>query len=282
MRATLAVTLALVAVLGAVSVSAAGSFGATPVDVGDSSSLMDTDATPPNESNASMGAEVSAFMQASAADANGSVDEGMFAAKWNNSTASPEALVNARANALENRLDALERQKQQLMERKDSMSQVAYEAQLTRIAAQINAVETALNGTATRAQNAGVNPERLHELRERAGNLTGPEIAALARNLSAGVGPNGGPPDHARGSGTPPGQANNSTPGDPPGNNGSDVANNTTPGNGSDGGPGAGNGTDGGDGGNGGPGDDGTTTAIDAVDALAHVYDHDARLAART
>lgn len=245
MRTTLAIALAVVAVLGAVSVAAAGplvpastdadatSSANAPAGTGDDAVVDAMAASPPNESNTSMGAEVSAFMQANAADANASVDSGMFASAWNQSNATPATLVNARSNALENRLAALERQKERVLAKQDQLSDVAYKAQLTRLAARIDAIQRAINSTSTRAASAGVNTTRLDALRDHAHNLTGPEVAAIARNLSAGV----GPPDHARNG--PPGQTND-TPGgsdDAPGEGdspgGSDApAGNDTPGGG--------------------------------------------------
>jgi hypothetical protein len=227
MRKTLAIVIAAVAVVGAVSVAAAGplaSSGAGPdatgSDAADGSPVNGdgvgvSDATPPNESNASMGAEVSAFMQANAAEANASVDSGMFASAWNHSNATAEQLVTARANALENRLAALQRQKERLLAKQDQLPEVAYKAQMTRLAARIDAIQRAINATSDRARAAGVNTTRLDTLRSEARNLTGPEIAAIARNLSAGV----GPPPHAGPPGRNGAPGQNGTPGGPPGEN---------------------------------------------------------------
>lgn len=305
MRATLAVSLALIAVFGAVSVAAAGSLApvddASSVDASEAVDVVDAaDRPTPNESNASMGAEVSAFMQASASDANASVDEGMFAAEWNQSNATPDSLVNARANALENRLESLQRQKQQLVENKDNMSDVAYKARMSAIASRISALQQAINSTSDRAKRAGVNSSKLDTLRANAGNLTGPEVAAVARNLSVGV---GGPPDGVPGRGNGPGGhdvggANNSTTGNGQGAHGNGGANNSTTvddpgnetvqgpttgngsgaGNGSDGGPGndGGSGSDGGPGNGGGSGGDdtdGATLKAGPVDVTSSVYD---------
>ncbi|WP_227133512.1 hypothetical protein [Halorubellus salinus] len=229
MRTTLAVSLVLVAVLGAVSVAAAGPLG--PATVGSQAPAVgDTGGTAPNGSNASMGAEVSAFMQASASDANASVDEGMFAAEWNQSNASANALVDKRAKTLESRLNALQNQKERLLAQKDNLSDVAYTARMSALAARIDALQNALNATSDRARMAGVNATRLDELRTNANNLTGPEVAAIARNLSVGVGgPPAGTPGKGPGGAGPPGQ--NETTG-----NGAPTANDSTPGNGTPGG----------------------------------------------
>jgi hypothetical protein len=223
MRPTLPVALALVAVLGAVSVAAAGPLA--PAAGGQQPAVDGADATIPNasnESNASMGAEVSAFMQASASDANASVDEGMFAAEWNRSTASADELVDRRANALESRLGALQNQKERLLAKEDQLSDVAFTARTSALAARIDALENAINSTSARAQRAGVSATRLGELRANASELSGPEVAAIARNLRVGV---GGPPNGTPGSGNGPGGAgppegtpgasNNSTSGPP-------------------------------------------------------------------
>jgi hypothetical protein len=216
MRTTLAVSLALVAVVGAVSVAAAAGSLGPAVQGQEATPVQSVDGSAPNGSNASMGAEVSAFMQASASDANASVDEGMFAAAWNRSNASAADLVEKRTNTLENRLDALQNQKERLLAKKGQLSDVAYTARMSALASRIGALQDAINATSARATDAGVNATRLAELKANASELSGPEVAAIARNLSVGVGPGATARGNGPGGNGPPGQAgtgNNSTPG---------------------------------------------------------------------
>jgi hypothetical protein len=270
-------------------VAAAGPLA--PATGGQQPAADGADATAQNSSNASMGAEVSAFMQASASDANASVDEGMFAAEWNQSNASADALVDRRANALESRIAALQNQKERLLAKQDQLNEVAYTARMSALAARIDALQNAIDSTSARAERAGVNTTRLNELRSNASELAGPEVAAVARNLSVGVRgpPNGTPGNGPGGAGPPEGTAgNNSTTGgaaagsndstdepavDNPGNdtvqgpsandsNGSVMAGNSSgDGNATDGGSGAD-----GDGGTGAGGDGGTRAGGDGGD----------------
>lgn len=202
-----------------------------------------------NES--SFGAQVSSFMQSTAADANGSVDRGM----WNASLAegaSPGATVSERARSLRDRLATLENRSDALEAAKanGTISGVAYTARASAIHAQLVNLRAAVNQTSTAAERHGVNASMLADLRAAAGNATGPEIAAIARNLTdAGHGPppwagdGAGPPDDAPGDG-------NGTAGGPP-----DDAPGGGGGNGPEGGPGDGGPPSDGDGGP--PGRDG-------------------------
>lgn len=187
-----------------------------------------------NPDESSVGAQVSSFMQSTAADANGTVDNGMWTAGVNG-TEAPGQAVSKRAGKLLDRLEALENRSAALAADRSNMSGVAYTARASAVHAQLANVRAAVNETMTVARTNGVNDTKLAELRQAAGNATGPEIASIARNITnAGQGPPpwagggdgpGGPPGDAPGQG-------NDTDGGPP---------DTPPGNGSgnapDGGP---------------------------------------------
>lgn len=151
--------------------------------------------------SAGLGADISAFMQASTVGANDSVDAGMWAAEFNRTgQANRTDMVLARTGSLSERLTATQERIDELRQARDNgtISQVAYAARVGRLSARVDSLQRALNGTATAADRAGVNTSRLDSLRESARNLSGQEVAALARNLSS-VGPpedvERGPPD---------------------------------------------------------------------------------------
>lgn len=169
-----------------------------------------------SDNESSFGAQISSFAQATAADANGSVDRGM----WNASLADdvpPGEAISERARDLRNRLEALENRSEALMEakRNGNISGVAYTARASAIHAQLANLRAAVDQTTTAAKRHGVNESALADLKRAAGNATGPEIAAIARNLTdAGHGPppwaGDGPPEDG------PGQSDNATDGGPP------------------------------------------------------------------
>lgn len=161
-----------------------------------------TPTAPMNGSNVSddkaeFGEQVSSFMQTSAAEANGSVENGMWVAAFARGNASQSAMVNQRTAALENRLSALQAQRADLLnDSDDNLSDdnlsVAERARTARLIARANALQNAINSTEQAAVEAGVDRSRLETLRTEARNLTGPEVAELARGLAGapGNGPN--------------------------------------------------------------------------------------------
>lgn len=221
---TVAVMTVLVVLAGVVAAVPAGAlvYGASPAQSG----------AGVNGTNVSLGATVSAFMQASAAETRGAVDNRMFSAAFNR-TADEQAkarLVTGRTKALEMRLDRLQAERAALLNGSDELT-VAERAKAARLAARIESLQRAINQTDTAAERAGVNSTRLDTLRQNANELSGPEVAALAGGLvdnSTGGPPGDGPPgkqgDGGNGTGPP------VTPGEGPPQG--------APGNGTDGGNG--------------------------------------------
>jgi len=194
--------------------------------------------------NGSFGTQVTSFMQASAASANSSVESGVWRASVNRS-ARPDRAVENRVASLDRRLDRLRNRSAELEAMRDrgEIPEVAYTARASAIRAQIDSLRTAVGEANETARQVGVNTTRLDRLRNEAANLTGPEVAALARNITdvgRGPPPGAGPPDGTPPQAGPPGNGTGGPPGaGPPGD-----------------GAGPGNGTGGPDDGNGGPPDD--------------------------
>ncbi|MFD1647277.1 hypothetical protein [Haloarchaeobius litoreus] len=283
MKRTLAVLACVMLTVAALPVAVADRPG--PSTAVDAATTDDPVQTPPgdnNSSNRSMGGAFSTFAQSAAADANGEVDSGMWGAAFNGSgdNATRARLVDGRTNALEARLDALQEQRQRLQERRDEMSRVAYRAQLASLTSRLAALGSALNQTEDAAREAGVNTTQLDRIRQNASELTGPEIAEMARELGAG-----GPPESVPGldrerceedrpnCGNETGGTGEGGPGDNPGQTEEQRGNvSDGPGNGpggADDGAGGDNGSDGdgpgaGTGGNGGNGGDGDGETDDA------------------
>ncbi|MHB9287771.1 hypothetical protein ACKVMT_12125 [Halobacteriales archaeon Cl-PHB] len=156
-----------------------------------------------NES--SFGAQLSAFAQSTAADANATVDSGMWTARVNESS-NPGEAVRTRATSLERRLHHLENRSEALTAARanGTINGVTYTAQASAVRAQLANLRQQVNETAQVADRAGVNGTKLADLRAAAGNATGPEVAAIARNITdAGR----GPPAHAGGGDDNPGKA---------------------------------------------------------------------------
>ena len=209
--------------------------------------------------NGSFGTQVTSFMQASAASANSSVESGIWQVSVNRS-AQPEGAVENRTAALDRRLDRLQNRSEALAAMRGEIPEVAYTARASAIRAQVDSLRTAISEANETARRVGVNTTRLDRLRDRAANMTGPEVAALARNITdvrRGPPPGAGPPNGTPGEG-PPGNGTAGPPGEgPPGQGPPDSAGNGTDNSGNGGPPDdRGNGQDD-DGDGGGQGNDG-------------------------
>jgi hypothetical protein len=192
---------ACVAMLVAVPVVGVG------VDGGQSPQVENNTTSSANETNDSFGGQISAFMQASAVDANTTVESGMFDAAVNTSQ-SPEREVTARAGRLERELQRLEDKAARLEAKRanGTLPDVAYTAQASAIRERLVNLREQINGTEATARRVGVNVSSLDRLRTQAANMTGPEVSALARNITdAPRGPPEGVPGNPPGDAGPPG-----------------------------------------------------------------------------
>lgn len=183
------------------------------------------DRAPTNSTNdSSMGAEISAFMQSSASEADGAVEDGMFEAEYDERAGDDRAaLVEDRTGDLQADLAELRERKRELQENRDEMSRVEYQARMSRLVSDIRSLERSVERTEPLAERAGVNATALRSIRDNASELSGQEVAALARGMS--VVPDERPdrgPDGDRGNGEANGREGG--PGENPGN-GPDDAN---------------------------------------------------------
>lgn len=214
------------------------------VGVGSVAALQDD---PGNETNgnASVGASVSAFMQASAAQTEGEVDRGMWEAAFERANESERArLVHEREAELSARADRLERQRDELP---GQASDVAAVARAAAFEAESRSLSVSVDSTSEAARRANVDAPGLDELKERAKGLEKkkppvdlPDVVDTTDTTDAPGKGNGNGNDR-----TPPGQNRTTTavptgttgtpgPPDDPGN-GNGGAPTDRPGNGNDG-----------------------------------------------
>lgn len=196
-----------------------------------------------SESEAAFGEQVSSFAQSSASDANHTMDTGL----WNASVSSaddPTEPVRQRVGQLEQRIDRLESRIADLDAQRENMSDAEYNARASALRAELSNLRDAIDQTNETARRVGVNAENLDTLRNAASNMTGPEVAALARNITDAP---RGPPEDA-GPSDNPGQGNGTDQGqsDDRGQNDGDQGQSDNPGQ-NDGNQGANDGNQGGD-----------------------------------
>lgn len=190
---------------------------------------QDDGASAENDSvdNVTVGQSVSGFMQSTEASAQSDVNQGVYEERYEAANESERAtLVDERTGDLESDLRAAEQRVERLKEQRDEMNPTAYRAQMSAAAAQLRALQSNANETERHATASGVDASRLETLRNRASELSGQEVAQIARSL-AGADPapanRTGPPENpgqGNGQGPPddtPGDSGNGPPEDPGG-----------------------------------------------------------------
>jgi hypothetical protein len=238
--AVVAVVVVLAGVAGAV-----GAVGAGPAGPG----VADAEQATANDSEVAPGERMAGVVGAERASVESEVavrafDRRVAAA---DSSRAKARVVGGQIDDLQERLDELDAERAELEAARENgtLSQGEYRARLARLYAEERALQRLANRTEETARGLpvetlreqGVNVTAIERLRSDARNLTGPEVAAVARSVA------GRSVGRPAGAGSP----DNRTQG-PPGEDG--------PGSGQGAGP-AGNETGPGDGGDGGPGDGG-------------------------
>ncbi|MFB6170915.1 MAG: hypothetical protein ABEJ23_00150 [Haloarculaceae archaeon] len=121
-------------------------------------------------------------MQASAAQAQGSVENGMWTAGFERADAEHRTqMVQQRSDALGRKLDRLRTERADLLNQSDGTVTARDRARAAQLLARIESLQAAVNDTQTAAKTAGVDASRLDEIRTGARNLTGPEVSEMAR-----------------------------------------------------------------------------------------------------
>jgi hypothetical protein len=170
--------------------------------LGDAQATDENDSENDTRNDSALGADISSFLQSNVAETDGAVENGMWSAAFDGTENQSvrERLVERRTNELRDELAELHAEKEELLAEREAgnISETAYKARISRLAGQINALEASINATSSRAQTIDSDVEELNSLRTEAKNLSGPEVAAVARNVSGvGNGNDGqGPPDN--------------------------------------------------------------------------------------
>ncbi|WP_458187472.1 hypothetical protein [Haladaptatus sp. NG-WS-4] len=184
LRAVLLATLTLVGFAVAVPTAAAPT---DPAETMPPSSLQNEQTA--STQNGSLGAEISSFMQVSTAQTEGTVDSGLWVARYNgtNSKSARKKLVEKRVGDIQTRMDDLRERKQSLVEARKNgeISTLRYQAEMSEVIGQIRSLEHAINTTKPRAMETGTSVEDLRELDKQASNVGGPEVAEVARSLQS-------------------------------------------------------------------------------------------------
>jgi hypothetical protein len=256
--AVVAVVVALAGIAGVV-----GAVGAGPAEPG---AADGADQVAANDSGVAPGERMAGVVGAERASVESEVAVRAFdrrVAAADSSLAKARVIVG-QLDDLHERLDELDAKRAELERARENgtLSQGEYRARLARLYAEERALQRLVNRTEETARGLpaetlreqGVNVTAIEHLRADARNLTGPEVATVARSIagrSVGRPAGAGPPDNR--TREPPGEGG---PGD---GQGADPAGNETgPGDGGDGGPG-----------NGGPPEDGDRPPEDGAGGAA-------------
>ena len=203
-----ALVVAVVVAVGVAGIAAAGPIG-TAVAQEDSAGTTETGAAADSDGTGtanetdeiSPGERLSGVIGVQRAEISGEVESRAFEVGLNR-TETPEeraALVADRLNRTEERLEAIEREQRSLRERREAgeLSHGQFAARMAETSARAEAVKREANRSAAVARDLpeaarearGINVSRLDTLRERAGEASGPEVAAIARGVAGnGVG----------------------------------------------------------------------------------------------
>lgn len=245
-----ALVVAVLVVVGFGAPAVVASPATAPADAGASPAVQEADGNETANETAP-GARLAGVVNVQGAEVEGEVAERSFgvqlaAAKSN---ASKAAVLANQTGDLSERVEELRERKQALQDARqnDTISEGQYRAEMARVAAELSTANRLLNRTADEARDlppsaltdAGVDPADLDRLREAAGELSGPEVAEIARDIGGppvnrSVGPPGnvtqGPPRNV--TTTPGGNETEGPPGNstrgPPGNGTEGPPNNDT------------------------------------------------------
>ncbi|AHG00774.1 hypothetical protein HALLA_07000 [Halostagnicola larsenii XH-48] len=148
-------------------------------------SANEADRTGAADNGTSPKTDLSTFIQSNAAETEAAVDIGLFNASYDSAdTELRKSILSHRTDAIEDRTAELEAQKETLQANEGEMSEAAYDARMTRLTIQINALEKSIETVEQRAVDTGFNTTGLEELRSNAAALGGPNVSAVAQGLA--------------------------------------------------------------------------------------------------
>ncbi|GAA0265118.1 hypothetical protein [Halobacterium noricense] len=217
MKATVLLVTALLVVGAAAPMAVAASTADGPAAAG-SVAVQDGDAAneTDNETETAPGAQLAGVVDVQGAEVEGEVEQRSFGLQVAaaNSNASKASVVANHTQTLDQRLEALRERKQELEAAREngSISEGRYRAEMAGLAARVSTLQSMTNETAETARSLpeealaerGVNVSALERLRTSASNLSGPEVAAIARNIAGVPGNNSTGPPFGNGMAGPP------------------------------------------------------------------------------
>jgi len=213
MRATPTALVAFVVVLAAVVAAPAAAFGvglqsgtdaAQPADTADEASTAAN-----NSSDLSAGQQLSAVVGVGEAEVESEVEERSFGLQLRNASTDEEraAVLGNKSGDLRENLHAVREEMDELRQARENgtISESEYRAEVAPLAARAAALERQVNATANASEGLpadlleanGVNASAIAELRQNARNLSGGEVADIARSIGGpdtGTPVRGGPP----------------------------------------------------------------------------------------
>lgn len=212
MRATVVfVTALLVVGAGAPFAAASPSTAADAAAASGTVDVQDDEATNESENETAPGARLMGVAEVQGAEVEGEVEKRSFGLQVAaaNSNASKASVVAQQTQNLESRLAELRDRRAELEAALENgtISESRYRAEIAGLAARISTLRELTNATSETAKGLpaealaerGVNATAIERLRTSAANLSGPEVAEIARSIAGP--PNGtvGPPANAGG-----------------------------------------------------------------------------------
>ncbi len=186
-----ALLVAVVVLAGIVAVAPIG-LAAAQDDAGGSNETSEANET----IDVSPGERLSGVIGVQSAEISGEVESRAFEVGLNETETDAEraAFVAEQLNRSEQRLAEIEHRQRELRERREAgeLSQGAFAARMAETSARAEQIKRETNRSAEVVRDIpepvrteqGLDEERLATLRERAGNATGPEVAAIARDIA--------------------------------------------------------------------------------------------------
>ncbi|WP_372479895.1 hypothetical protein ACAH01_00585 [Halomicrobium sp. HM KBTZ05] len=212
MRDTTTVLVAVVLVVGSLAAVPMAGLAAQTTETPTETSTTDTNTTDANATDANAtapGEQLAGVVGVQGAEIDGEVETRAYGIRvaQSESNDSKAAVVGQQVADVEQRLDELEQRRETLEAAREngSMSEGQYRARMARLAAETRTAERLANQSNETAQSLpaetleanGVNATAIQTLRDRADQLSGPEVAAIARSIAGANASDGFGPERA-------------------------------------------------------------------------------------
>ncbi len=126
-------------------------------------------------------------MQVSTSQAEGSVDTGLWVARFNQTKnkSAQQALVRHRVDDMQKQLSNLKDRKAKLVTeyKHDRISKLKYQSEMSRLIGEISSLQHSIEATRPRAVTVGVRVDKLNKLHKQANAAGGPEAREVAQSM---------------------------------------------------------------------------------------------------